>query len=145
METFTEQILDHLETGSPLSAEQHSAIDFARVTRVLLRDGTWHSVYRIDVEKERAALAETLAHVRRKFDALCRNKTDAEVIAAFPAYVPYRQHPALRPAPLEAITIGGQRWVRWNESREKESGALILSEVLAPMSEVAALDLEKGV
>jgi hypothetical protein len=43
METFTEQILDHLETGSPLSAEKHSAIDFARVTRVLLRDG-WHSL-----------------------------------------------------------------------------------------------------
>jgi hypothetical protein len=145
MGTFTAQILEHLETGDPPSSPTNESIDFGRVTRVLLRDGVWHSVYRIDAEKEQAALAETLAHVRRKFDQLCRNKSDAEVIAAFPTYIPYRQHPAMRPAPLQRITIHGQKWLRWNESREKESGALILSEVLAPISEIAALDLEKGI
>jgi len=145
MATFTEQVLTHLETGDPLSSSTNAAIDFERVTRVLLRDGVWHNVYRIDVKKEETALTETLSHIRRKYEQLCRNKSDAEVIATFPTYIPYRQHPAMRPAPLQPITIGGQKWLRWNESREKESGALILSEVLVPLSEVAALDLEKGI
>jgi hypothetical protein len=136
--TLEEQLMSTEHNAEP------TTLDYSQVRRVLLRDGIWHSVYSIDIEKEQMELEKTLAHIRRKFDQLCRSKSDAEVIAAFPTYIPYRQHPAMRPQPLEQITIHGQPWLRWNESREKESGALILSEVITPMSEVAALDFEKS-
>jgi len=143
MATFTEQILNRLDGKEPSAPSVDARFDYSQVRRVLLRDGVWHDVYRIDEAKEQTALAETLARIRRKFEQLCRNKSDAELVAQFPQYIPYREHPAMRPSPLRQITINGEKWLRWNESREKESGALIMSEVLAPMAEVAALDLEK--
>src|SRR5882762_3718307 len=81
-----------------------------KVRRVLLRDGQWHYVYRPE-EKDRTELAKTLEHVRRKCDQLCRDKTDAEVCAALPQYIPLRQHPSrLAAKPFRTVLILGEQW-----------------------------------
>ena len=93
METYVEQVLTHLETGSPLSAEKRDtfAIDFENVRRVLFRDG-WHTVYRT-TEKDREGLAVTIKNLRKKLDNPnpSHPKTDEKMIQLYPQFIPYPQ------------------------------------------------------
>jgi hypothetical protein len=140
MATFTEQILDHLEPGSPLSSHTNHSIDFDHVRRILLRDNQWHFVYK-PTEADREELAKTLVHVRRKCDALCKGKTDAEVVEAMPGYFPGRQHPArLAAKPFRSILVQGERWAMWPEGQDPIPS---LMQIMVPWREIMALEVDE--
>jgi hypothetical protein len=134
--TLDQRVLDRLEE----IAESDYELDCSNVTRVLLRDG-WHAVYKTTAE-DRAALAVTLRNLRKKLDNPnpAHPKTDDEMIAQYPQFIPYRQNPALQPRPFRKVTIEGATWAVWNESREPIP---ILAELLVPWNQILALDVEK--
>jgi hypothetical protein len=130
MPTLTEELVARLSDDYP--------IDFERVTRVLLRDG-WHVVYKTS-EKDRAGLATTLKNLRRKLDNPDpRNpKTDAEMIAQYPQFIPAKENPNLQPRPFRTVTINGELWAVWNEDR---SPVPVLAELMVPWHQILALDV----
>ena len=134
--TLDQRVLDRLEE----IAESDYELDCSNVTRVLLRDG-WHAVYKTTAE-DRAALAVTLRNLRKKLDNPnpAHPKTDEEMIAQYPQFIPYRQNPGLQPRPFRKVTIEGATWAVWNESREPIP---ILAELLVPWNQILALDVEK--
>jgi hypothetical protein len=136
--TFTERILNTLEGNEPPPYQ----LDFAKATRILLRDG-WHRIYRV-TESDRAEFRKKLDGVKKKFYPY-KDPTDEELLTKYPQFANYRGHPKLEPKPLALVMVNGERWLKWNESRDHESGALVMSEVLAPFAQVLAIDIERGI
>jgi hypothetical protein len=141
MQTFAEQVLESLGP-EPVSAEKHNTfgIDFENVRRVLLRDG-WHTVYRT-TKAERDGLAVTLKNLRKKLDNPnpAHPKTDEEMIAEFPQFIPYAQNPKLQPKPFRRVLLEGSPWAVWNESRDPIP---VLAELMVPWHQILALDVEQ--
>jgi len=142
MQTFAEQVLDHLETGDPLSAGKDTgeSIDYSRVVRVLLRDG-WHTVYRTTAA-DRDGLAVTLKNLRKKLDNPnpAHPKKDEEMITQYPQFIPYAQNPKLQPKPFRRVLVEGAPWAVWNESRDPIP---MLAELMVPWHQILALDVEQ--
>jgi hypothetical protein len=110
-----------------------------KVRVVLLRD-KWHYVNR-PTEKDRTELVKTLENIRRKCDALCRNKTDDEICAdsSLREYIPPRQHPErLTAKPFRTVLILGEQWCAWSESQDPIPA---LMEILVPWTKILALEV----
>lgn len=134
--TLDQRVLDRLEE----IAQSDYELDCSNVTRVLLRDG-WHAVYKTTAE-DRAALVVTLRNLRKKLDNPnpAHPKTDEEMLAQYPQFIPYKQNPGLQPQAFRKVTIEGATWAAWNESRYPVP---ILAELLVPWNQILALDVEK--
>lgn len=123
-----------------LAVENEYDLDYSRVVRVLLRDG-WHTVHKT-TETDRSGLAVTIKNLRKKLDHPnpATPKTDEQMIAEYPQFIPYKQHPGLQPHPFRKVTIEGATWAAWDESREPVP---ILAQLLVPWNQILALDMER--